>query len=370
MKILYVTTVGMTSRFFENYISVLLKNGHTVEFACNSKDSPVTAFYTERGITVHDIDCSRSPFSSGNIKAVGQIRALAEKNNYDIIHCHTPIAAACTRLACRSARKKGTKVFYTAHGFHFYKGAPAKNWAIFYPVERICARFTDVLFTITKEDYALAQKKLRAARVEYVPGVGVDIERFASEPMSKREKREELKIPNDALLLLSVGELNTNKNHQVVLRALSKIEKNIHYVIAGVGDRAEALKSLAAELGMAERFHLLGFRRDIPELCRAADAYILPSVREGLNVSTIEAMASGLPCIVGRIRGNVDLIDEKGGALFEPQSAEECRTAIESVLMGDLGAMGKHNAQKAFEFNIEAVNDMMLRIYESASSGK
>ena len=152
MKILYVTTIGGTMRFFRSVIKELLDAGHVVDIAANEKTSPVAPCYREWGCTVHQIDPSRSPLNKGNLMAIKQIKKLVTENHYDIVHCHTPVAAMCTRLACRKARKSGTKVFYTAHGFHFYKGAPRKNWLIFYPIEKFCARWTDLLITINKFD--------------------------------------------------------------------------------------------------------------------------------------------------------------------------------------------------------------------------
>ena len=156
MKILYITTIGGTMNFFQSFIQRLVQEGHTVDIACNNTTSKVAGFYYELGCNVYAIQTSRSPLNKGNIRAIRQIKTLVENNHYDIVHCHTPIAAMCTRIACRRARKQGTKVFYTAHGFHFYKGAPLKNWLVYYPVEKICSYFTDILITINREDYALS----------------------------------------------------------------------------------------------------------------------------------------------------------------------------------------------------------------------
>lgn len=157
--------------FFKNFIKELLEDGHTVDIATNETTSKVPDCYREWGCQIYQISCTRSPFNKGNIDAIRQIRKIAADGSYGIVHCHTPIAAMCTRLACRKLRKSGLKVFYTAHGFHFYKGAPLKNWLVYYPIEWLCAHWTDVLITINKEDFELAKKKMKAKRVEYVPGV-------------------------------------------------------------------------------------------------------------------------------------------------------------------------------------------------------
>ena len=192
MKILYATTVSCTMNFFKGFISELVKEGNSVELACNC-DFPVDSFYDDLGLRVYDIPFSRSPLNKSNLSAYRQLKKIVESGEYDIVHCHTPVAAMITRLACRRGRKKGTKVIYTAHGFHFYKGAPKINWLIYYPIEKICSYITDVLITINKEDYTLAQKKMRAKKVEYVPGVGIAVNKFANPGVTKKQKREELK---------------------------------------------------------------------------------------------------------------------------------------------------------------------------------
>ena len=363
MKILYITTIGGTMGFFKSFIRHLLDEGHTVDIATNEKNSKVPACYREWGCTVYQIDTSRSPVDRGNMKAIGQIKRLAESGKYDIVHCHTPVAAICTRLACRKVRKSGTKVFYTAHGFHFYKGASLKNWLMYYPAEKLCARFTDVLITINKEDYALAQRKMKAKRVEYVPGVGIDLNKFGQVTVDKVEKRKEFGIPADAILLLSAGELNTNKNHETVIRAIADLD--VYYIIAGEGELREHLQGIIGELGLTERVKLLGHRTDMTELYKAADIYVLPSTREGLNVSVMEAMASGMPVVCSRIRGNTDLIDENGGALFEPQSVEGCRKAINNVLIRN-ASLSRHNLDKVRAMAVERINAQMESLYLEA----
>lgn len=362
MKILYVTTIGATMPFFESFIRQLFDEGNTVDIATNENISRVPECYKEWGSIVYQIDTSRSPLNKGNIKAVKQIKQLVEREKYDIVHCHTPIAAMCTRLACFKARKNGTKVFYTAHGFHFYKGAPLKNWLVYYPVEKVCAHFTDMLITINKEDYELAKKKMKAKRVEYVPGVGIDLGKFEKVVIDKNAKRKELGIPNDKTLLLSVGELNENKNHETVIRAIERW--NVYYIIAGSGPLQNHLQNVIDELGLGAKVMLLGYRRDVEELYQIADVYILPSIREGLNVSVMEAMASKLPVVCSKIRGNRDLVDEKGGILFDPHSVYQCRKAIERVLRLNREQLGKYNNEKTKILSVDSVNAQMRILYE------
>lgn len=368
MKILYVTTIGITMGFFKPFIGELIQDGHTVEIACNDAEVPVPAFYNDLGCKVYRLSCSRSPFSKGNITAVKQIRRLVEENRYDIVHCHTPIAAACTRLACRKLRKKqGVKVFYTAHGFHFYKGAPLKNWIIYYPVEKLCARYTDKLITINQMDYALAAKKMRAKEVLYVPGVGVDLSRFQGISVDKTSKRTELGVPADAILLLSVGEVNENKNHQVIIRAMAQVQRNdLHYMIAGVGPKIDELRNLSEALGFSHRVHFLGYRKDIPELCHAADIFCFPSYREGLGLAAIEGMACGLPIITSDVHGINDYsTNGVTGYKCAPTDADGFAKAI-AQLANDPAVrknFGQSNVELVRKYDVASINRQMRQIY-------
>lgn len=367
MKILYVTTVGATMNFFRNFIEELTLAGHTVDIATNDSTRKVPDYYKDFGCRVFSLPCSRSPINKGNWDSVGQIRKLVEEEKYDIVHCHTPIAAACTRLACRKLRKtQGVRVFYTAHGFHFYKGAPLKNWLFYYPIEKICSNFTDILITINKEDYAFAKKNLNAKKTEFVPGVGIDISKIDNVQVDRNAKRQEIGVPQDAVLFTSVGELSVRKNHKLMIEAIAKTDnKKIHYVIAGIGAMDSELRSFAEEHKIAHRVHLLGFRKDIAEIYKASDACCLPSFQEGLPVSVMEAMACGLPVICSRIRGNTDLIDSSGGVLFNPNSVDECYQALVDVLNSDMEQLGKVNKERVANYSVDKITLKMKNLYES-----
>lgn len=367
MKILYVTTIGTTMGFFTSLIRQLLALGHSVDIACNTAAAPLPDIFTSMGCKVHPIACSRSPWSAGNWAAVRQLRALTQENRYDLVHCHTPVAAACTRIACAPARKQGTQVFYTAHGFHFYRGAPLKNWLLYFPAEWLFAWMTDVLITINQEDHALARRWLQAKRTEFVPGVGIDTRLFSAPETDRAALRAALGIPEDALLLLSVGELSKRKDHATALRALARLaDPGIYYVIAGDGPRREPLRRLSRKLGIDSRVRFLGLRRDVAALCRCADIFLHPSRQEGLPVAVMEAMAARLPCILSRIRGNTDLLDASGAAFFPPGDRAACADAIRSLMGQDLAEMGRRNAQKALALDSSRINTQVLSLYRAA----
>lgn len=368
-KVLFVATVlkKHINVFHIPFLKMFKNEGWETSVAAKNDFDENEEFKTYYCDKYYDIPFCRNPLSLGNINAYKELKTLINSNDYDIIHCHTPVGGLLTRLASIKARKKGTKVIYTAHGFHFYKGAPLKNWLIFYPVERFCSRFTDVLITINREDFEFAKKKMKAKRIEYVPGVGIDIDKFNSVQIDAQEKRREIGIDSNDFVLISVGELNENKNQAVIIKAISKIQsKNTKYIICGVGNKRIELEQLADSLGISDQVVFLGFRFDIPQLLKIADVFVFPSKREGLPLSMMEAMASGLPCICQNIRGNNDLIENgKNGYLVfnndENQYAQKIDLLIKdkekSKLMGE-------NARNSLDiFNNNTVQRMMYRIY-------
>lgn len=320
-KVLFVATVVKKhiNVFHLPYLQWFQEQGYETH-VCARDD-----FYGEECIIpycdVHyDIPFERSPVSANNVKAYKELKRIIDENEYDIIHCHTPVAAMLTRLAAIKARKKGTKVIYTAHGFHFFKGAPLINWLIYYPVEWVCSWFTDVLITMNREDYQLAKKRMKAKKIEYMYGVGINRDKFTKIQVDKEEKRKSIDINENDFMIISVGELNKNKNHQVIIQAIAKLRnEKIKYILCGQGPLETELRELSIGLGIENQVKFLGFRRDIPHLMKGAELFVFPSYREGLSLSLMEAMASGLPVICSKIRGNTDLIENGiGGYLVDP----------------------------------------------------
>lgn len=383
-KFLIVATVpSMIGQFNMNNIHILLDMGYEVHVACNYKDRSV--WEEEKICTLRkelkrlevrqiQVDFARSPYYvSKLIKAYIKLHAVIKNEEYAGLHCHTPVGGMVARLAARETK---TKVIYTAHGFHFYKGAPLKNWLLYYPVEKLCSRWTDVLITINKEDYALARKKMHAKKVEYVPGVGIDTEKFGTG--RKEENRErirvELGIPKEARLLLSVGELNENKNHETVIRALAKLPEikgdKIYYAIAGKGELEEKLRKLIKDLSLESQVFLLGFREDMAAIYDAADIFIFPSKREGLGLAAIEAMAMGLPLVTSNVHGIKDYsINGITGFNVSPTDYKGFANAIK-MLIADKNlreTISKHNIKEAQKYDRKKVSEYMKKLYYQIS---
>lgn len=365
MKILYVTTISNTvNAFLIPHIEMLIDEGHQVDVAFNIEQEIKPEIY-EMGCKIHQLPFQRSPHRRENFRAYRMLKNIIVSEGYDLVHTHTPVASAIVRLACR--RLSSVKVFYTAHGFHFFKGAPILNWLIYYPIEKWLAKYTDTIITINKEDYNRAKSKLKAKRVEYIPGVGIGIDKFNKVKIDRDLKRNELALPADAFVVLSVGELNKNKNHEVIIRAISKIDNpHIHYVICGEGQLDEYLRNLSKELGIENRVHLLGFRKDVAEIGKASDIFAFPSKREGLGLAAIEAMACGLPIITSNVHGIVDYsIDGITGFARNPKDLDGIISSIK-VLIGSkqqIQQMGEHNLSEVNKYALENVLKKMGKIY-------
>lgn len=372
-KMLMLATVpSMIGQFNMDNINLLMEMGIEVHVACNFLDYSVwderkiTKFCEElndKGIQFHSIAIPRNPLHLYQLfKAFTQLSNIVAEEDFQLIHCHTPSASVVGRIV---AQKHKIKVIYTAHGFHFFKGAPIKNWLLFYPVEKILSKYTDVLITINKEDYDLAQRKMKAKRIVYVPGVGIDLDKFRPLQLNKREVRKKLGIPEDAIWILAVGELSKRKNHEILIRAVVKF-KNLYCTIAGQGELKGKLVKLSESLGVEERVKLLGFRTDIPELCVASDIFGFPSLQEGLPVALMEAMSSGLPVVCSDIRGNRDLVENgKNGFLIKQNSLEDYIEKIK-ILIEDSELrkhMGNYSRLLVRDYDIKSVRKEMKDIY-------
>lgn len=235
-------------------------------------------------------------------------------------------------------------------------------------VEKWLSRYTDILITINREDYVRAKNSFKAGRVEYIPGVGLDTKKFSEVIVDKLAKRREIGVPEDAFVILSVGEINKNKNHETVIKAVAKLNNpNVHYIICGQGPLENYLRGIAKGLGLEKQVHLLGYRTDIAEICKASDIFAFPSKREGLGLAALEAMASGLPIVTSNVHGIVDYsINGETGYTCAPTDVDGFAKAIE-ILLNDEELriiMGKHNSEVVKLFDIDKVKNKLRKIYE------
>ena len=356
-------------------IQLLQSMGYEVQVACNFddrsslSDEKVQALkekLTAMGVTYHNIPFQRNPLKPQNLKAFLLLKKLIDREGFSMIHCHTPVGGILTRLAAVRSRMRGTKVIYTAHGFHFFKGAPLINWLIYFTAEWLCSFFTDILITINKEDFHNAEAGLHAKKVKYVPGVGVDTAHFAGTQGNRASLLKEISAGEDSIILLGVGELSDRKNHSVSIKALSEIkDERVHLVIAGRGEKEEEFRALSKELSIEDRVHLLGFRTDIAELMKSADIFVFPSLQEGLPVALMEAMACSLPSVCSEIRGNTDLIEDSEGILCKVNDITAFREAVEKLINDETlrGSMAEKALAKSKEYDKKIIESYMRDIY-------
>ena len=372
------SVASMIDQFNMPNIVLLQKLGYQVDVACNfiegntCSDERVAELkqkLQDMHVRCYQIDFARNIKHMGqNMRALRQVEGLMKQNGYAFCHCHSPIGGVVARIAGHRTR---TKVIYTAHGFHFYQGAPVMNWLVYYPVEKMLSRWTDVLITINHEDYKLAKKKFKMKKLTYVPGIGIDTQRECLSQNEKEEKRKELGIPQDAFLITNAAEFTPNKNQKTVIEAIEQLHNpNIYFVMCGIGEKKAELEQYVKEHGLEEHIRFVGFRNDLHEILQTSDCFVLSSFREGLSVALMEAMAEGLPVVCGRIRGNVDLVKNGfGGLLLAPEDIKAYENAFIKLYEmrqrkpGMYEQMGITNQKNIKMFGRNAVEQVMENVY-------
>lgn len=373
MKILFVSNVrSHIGQFHTNYINYLKENGHTIEVSCYDNSADKDGFDFKSINKFHFIPIQRSPFKPQNIKAISQLKEIIKKGNYDIIHCHTPMGAVSARIATKLAKSKA-KVIYTAHGFHFFKGASAVNWLCYYPIEKLLAHWTDTLITINSEDYERARNKKFKVRDEIVKvnGVGVDLSKFAVVTDEKKQQlREEYGISKESFVLIYPGDLVPGKNQAMIFRAISLLKDKIPTIkllLPGQPKFIDDYKAMVKELGVEQYVEFMGYRRDIPQLVALSDISVSASRREGLPVNLIEALAIGNPIIATNARGNSDVVEDGvNGYIIEQDNHQQMADKIYQVYSDKAlyNKMSKASLQLSEKYSVENVNKSLAEIYK------
>lgn len=362
------------NQFHIPYLKWFKEQGYEVHVCARNDFEPGTTCSIPYCDSFFDIPFTRSPFKPQNITAYRKLKQVLDENQYTLVHCHTPVAAAITRLAARSARRCGTKLIYTAHGFHFFKGAPASS-RLYYIVEKTLAPKTDAIITINREDHAAANAFCRTCGCGsyLIHGVGVDTVRIRNTVVDADSTRRSLGIPLDAFLLMSTVEINRNKNIATALRAMAAAttKKKLYYLICGSGDMQDCCRELAKELGISDRVIFAGYRYDVFELLHIANVFLFPSCREGLGIAAIEAMSAGLPLIASDIRGVREYaVHEKNSLLFPPDDVMGFAGAIDRLAEDSTlcEAMGQCAADSVYPFDIRNSVQAMSEIYHHYAS--
>lgn len=378
-KALIIASVpSMIEQFNMNNIKILQELGYKVDVATNFQNSgTISKERTEElkkelasiNVKCYNVFFSRNPFSLSNIKAYKEIKKIVqEDNHYDIIHMHSPIGGVCGRLACKKIFGRDLKVIYTAHGFHFYRGAPILNWLLYYPIEKWLSKYTDILITINEEDYNIAKKKFKAKKIELVHGVGVDIEKFNFE-MSKEEQhilRSKIGLKDDDFVIIQIGELNKNKNQIMLIesmRQLVKKDNKIKAIIVGKGVLQECYRKKIEKYKLKDNVLLLGYRTDIKELLKISNCAVALSFREGLGINVIEEISSKVLVIVTRNRGHKELIHNEK-FIIDYNDREKLIETILNVKDNKISCkVLETNYENMQKYDIKNIMCVMKRIY-------
>lgn len=374
MKALLLAPMGSVHRRFNKAnISALKSLGYEVELCANFENGDGPEIHNqkyvkecaERGIITYSIPFARHSLN-GNIKCLPQLKKLLREGHYDIVHTHTETGGLLLKLA--KGAKGSSRFAYTAHGMSFWKGSGLKSQLVYRPLERWICSAMDANLGMNMEEVENL-RRWSPATAHYVHGIGLDITRMQSPVCSRDEVRAEFSVGESDRMIVSVGELDDNKNHSTVIKALARLgRKDFKYVVCGVGPNKDMLLSLAASLGLSENVILAGYRSDIPDVLNAADLFVFPSYHEGMPVSALEAMACGLPVVCSRIRGNVDIVkDGDNGHLFEPSDETTLAEKL-GMLMDNQQKrleMGAKNREIVKDFSMEAVTEELKNIYGS-----
>ncbi len=370
--LIIANTVSMIDLFNKDNINILQSLGYKVFVACNFSRGNVTdnkridsfkIFLLAKSIEFFNLTIPRNPMDLKSIISSYKSLTKIAKLNFSIVHCHSPIASALTRLVFDKYRKTSqTRVIYSAHGFHFFKGSSILSWLVYYPIEKMLSNKTDLILTINSEDYILAKSSFNS-KVEYVPGIGIDLKRFG-----KKKSFEEKKIidkDQSSIFIGSIGQISKRKNHFAILKAIKMINNpNIHYFIAGFGELENKLVNYANKYNLHKNFHILGFLNDVPGFLNQMDIFAFPSLQEGLPVSLMEAMANATPVIASRIRGNTDLLGENYLFYINPSDTKNISNTINKMIVEIKKDKSQFNLTSSLKlFDINHIHNLMFKIY-------
>lgn len=368
MKILYVTTISSTiNAFLVSHIEMLIKQGNIVDCAC-CIDRPIDRNLTKYKVKVYNIPFRRNPLHPANIKALKKLIQIQEENKYDIVHVHTPVASVYGRLL--KIKFHNLKTIYTAHGFHFYDGAPKFNWLIYYPIEKIMAKFTDSIIIMNSEDYVMA-KKLGIRDVRITNGVGLDLSYYNPQFYDKQECRAKFNLKEDDFVIVMIAEVNKNKNHEQMIKAVEQLVKehnNVKVLCAGDGPLLDSIKKEIKNKNLDNVINMLGFRSDINEIISCSDVGMLMSYREGLPRNIMELMAFGKPVIGTNIRGIRDLIEDgKNGYLVKVGDYMQTYYILSTLISDEelLEKMSQCALEKVKKYSVNSVVGELLEVYDN-----
>ncbi|WP_168188870.1 glycosyltransferase family 4 protein [Thermoflavimicrobium daqui] len=378
MKILQVCNIDTAvAAFLKPLHSMFMQQDYTVHYACTQTGSLFKELQNEGLYMIH-IPIHRRIYSLQNIKSIGQLAVLMKNERYDVVHVHTPIAAILGRIAAKLVRVK--HVIYTAHGFYFHEHMSKLNYLFYYHIEKYFARyFTDTLHLVSREDYDLCiTNQFRPKKHLVHIQNGVDLRfRFSEELINctkKESLRKELFIQPNDIVFTFVGRLVREKGILELLEAFQHLKqecRRVKLLIIGELSTSErdqkSYRKIEKDIQNDTSIIAPGYRKDIPELLSISDVFILPSYREGLPLSIIEAMAMKKPIIATNIRGcREEVMHGKNGFLVEVGNPEELyqrmyELTVNHNLRSEFGQNSRKIAEKYFDK--EEVLSKLLQLY-------
>ncbi len=366
-KILFVAHMDShIANFHLPYLKWFQEQGYEVHVASNSLEQSKDIQFCDKKFQV---DFERSPFTLKNIKVYYQLKKILKENKYQLIHVHTPMGGIIGRLAAKSTKTK--PVLYTAHGFHFYKGSPLKNWLIYYRIEKLFSKITDELIVINKEDYEVASKKFsKNTSISYVHGVGVDLkEYYSQDEKAIQENRKKLNLTTNDFVMTYIGELNDGKNQMFLIKMMKYlvlINNNLKLLLVGYGVNTDKYKKVIEEYNLNQNVLLLGFRKDVNDLINLSDLIVSSSTREGLPRNLLEALAVGKPMLVSDVRGNHDLVkNDYNGYVFKLNDEKDFTEKLMYLINNKdlLTKFGENSYKMVQEYSLNKVLEEMKNIY-------
>ena len=371
MKILLVATVqSHICQFHRPLARMLHDHGCEVHVAARDNLAEKNGLKLDFADRVFNLPFRRSPFSPKNLNAYRELKRILDEERYNVVHCNTPVGGTLGRMAARKTRKQGTKVVYTAHGFHFYKGAPKKNWLLWYPVEEFLCRYTDLLITIAEEDYELARTKF-PTQVEHIHGVGANTEKYRTVPEEETAAlKNQLGYENERIVLCT-GELNANKNQVTAIRAMPEVARRIpdaKLLLAGNGPMEQQLRDEIAKLGMEQSVELIGYHTDLEKYVQAAELIVSCSKREGMPLNIVEGMLCKKAVVASINRGHKELVEDgMTGYLLPDGDTAAFSEKLFSLLRDPELAhkMGEAGREKATAYTDKAVYRELELIYRT-----
>ncbi len=359
-KVLFVSHTANFSKFNRPFMRWFKQQGWRVEYASAGEEEVKDCDQH------HQISFQRSPFSMDNLRAYRQLKAIIDQNNYDLIHCHTPVGGIVARQAAKQARRRGTKVIYTAHGFHFYDGAPLSYWLFYYPIEKYYASAADAVVTINSEDYQRAKAKFKT-QVYKIDGVGVNLDKFKSPTTEEKAGlRKQHGYTSDDIIMIYVAELNQNKNQRFLIESLDSLPDNFQLILCGTGVLEHELKDLVKQLKLEKQVKFTGYIKNTEDFYALADICVASSIREGLGLNLLEAMASGLPVVASANRGHRDLtVDGENGFMYLLGDQEKFIEQVQKIADDDnlRDKLAENCLQLVDKYSVERAVKQMAKIY-------